>query len=308
MFRIYTPQQWFSLFRCAELIIEEDGLIYNADDEFKSFRQAIGKIDYASGFIYGEDYYKSWPIPVGKIVQDGDITKIYGEDYTSLSAWPILYIRGNSIYTADQFFKSFPMEAGYISGAFGASLGPTGTEEGNFSGGNYTNYTTSYSGDGSSGGTGSHGIVSVVFGGIFTTIGKIFSMGFWGIIGAIFGIVIVGAACYLPFSILGGSEGAEYAQMLFWSLAFGLFMSFFTTDGKDGGEIFSKMFLYSLLGIFGMDLYNSVQNGDLKTSDVVIALIFGVFIYGLVLVVPCAALSFIVWKIKNIGGNKKEKA
>lgn len=44
------------------------------------------------------------------------MTLIYGDDYARLMAQPIFYIRDNRIYAADEFFKLFPVEAGYISG------------------------------------------------------------------------------------------------------------------------------------------------------------------------------------------------
>lgn len=121
MFKIYTPQEWFSIFRCAEIIIEDDGLIYREEDYYKSFRQAIGKIDYSSGYIYGEDYSRLSRIPIGSIKQDGNVTKIYGEDYARLTAQPIFYIRDNRIYSADEFFKVFPMETAYVSSSHGGN-------------------------------------------------------------------------------------------------------------------------------------------------------------------------------------------
>ena len=295
MFKIYTPQQWFSIFRCAEVIIEDDGLIYSEDDYYKTVRQAIGKFDYASGFIYGEDYYRWGAIPIGKIQQEGSVTKIYGEDYTKLSAQPIFYIRDNKIYSADQFYKSFPMEAGYIDGTFG---GANGTTRANSAGSGSNIYTeSSYSGSDESSESKEK----------FSIVGTILNLGFWGIIGVIFAFVIVAFALYMPFYIISGAEGAEYAELVIWSLAFGAFMGFFTMNEKDPGDLFVKMLLYSILAAFGIDVYNTYQNGNFTTGGLVITLIFGAFIYGLVLIVPCLILSFLLWQIKKIFIKRKKR-
>lgn len=290
MFKIYTPQQWFSMFRCAELIIEDDGLIFNEEDYYKTFRQAIGKFDYDSGYIYGEDYHRWGAIPIGKIQQDGNVTKIYGDDYARLSAQPIFYIRDNRIYSADQFYKTFPMEAGYIDGTF---AGTTRASSVGSSSNTYTEY--SYSG---STGTSSEG-------GLFSIIGRILDLGFWGIVGVVFVFVLIAFAIYAPFYFMSGAEGTESAQLVICSLAFGAFMSFFTMDEKDPGDLFVKMLMYSILAAFGIDVYNTYQNGNFTKGGLIFALIFGAFIYGLVLVVPCLILSFLLWQIKKLFIKKK---
>ncbi len=295
MFKIYTPQQWFSIFRCAELIIEDDGLVYSEEDYYKSFRQAIGKFDYASGFIYGEDYYRWGAIPIGKIQQEGNVTKIYGEDYTRLSAQPIFYIRDNRIYSADQFYKTFPMEAGYIDGTFAGTDKTTRADSVGSSSSRYTESSYSANSDASS------------EGGIFSILGTILDLGFWGIIGVIFAFALVAFALYAPFYFISGAEGAEYAELVIWSLAFGAFMGFFTMDEKDPGDLFVKMLLYSILAAFGIDVYNTYQNGNFTTGGLILTLIFGAIIYGLVLIVPCVILSFLLWQIKKIFIKKKRK-
>ena len=115
MFKIYTPKAWYATFGYPTLYIEDDGLIFNEDEYYKSFRSAVGKIDFSAGYVYGPDYYRTGRQPVGKIVHRGDgETWIYGPDYYKTFAQPILYIRDNRIYEADEFYKMFPREAGYI--------------------------------------------------------------------------------------------------------------------------------------------------------------------------------------------------
>lgn len=65
--------------------------------------------------IYGEDYYRGYKQPVGKLERRSDgVIQIYGPDYYRLGARPILYIRENRIYSADDFYKLFPQEKGFI--------------------------------------------------------------------------------------------------------------------------------------------------------------------------------------------------
>lgn len=75
----------------------------------------MGKIDFASGLVYGEDYDRVSKQPIGKVDRRNDgVTQIYGPDYYRLSARPILYIRENRIYDAEDLYKLFPNERGII--------------------------------------------------------------------------------------------------------------------------------------------------------------------------------------------------
>ena len=114
MFKIYTPDSWYSYFKTPSLIVADDGLIY-AEDQYHSIgKTAIGKFDYRSGYIYGEDYSRLTRSAIGAIRNSGNITKIFGSDYADIFASPIFYIRDNKIYSAEEFFKVFPKESGYI--------------------------------------------------------------------------------------------------------------------------------------------------------------------------------------------------
>lgn len=116
MLEIYTPEEWrATFFQFSSITVDDEGLIYNSDDYHrKLIRNPVGKIDYSSGFIYGEDYLNLMRTPIGKIQQDGDVTMIFGEDYHSLSPTPILYIRDNEVYSYEQYHKLFPTPSYYI--------------------------------------------------------------------------------------------------------------------------------------------------------------------------------------------------
>lgn len=277
MLKIYTPKEWFQLFRCAEIIIEDDGLIYRGEDYYKNFRQAIGKIDYSVGYIYGEDYNRLSRVPIGSIRQDGAVTKIYGEDYARLTAQPILYIRDNRIYAADEFYKLFPMEAAYIDGSSGSSA--------SYGSGAAVNVRSEEDEPKLS----EHPVAKVIFG--------IWGAGFWGIIGIIFALAVVAFAFWYPFHVMSGGEGAEHARLLIMGLGFGAFMAFFTAD--NGEKMFEKMMLFTVLGIFAMDVYNTYKSGGITVGEVIVTALLGSIVYSLVVLVPCALLSFILWFIKK---------
>lgn len=116
MIKIYTPESWRATFNhwpC--LIIEDDGLIYSEEEYHKLLRNPIGKIDFESGYIYGEDYHK-WPrYPVGLMKEENGVIKIFGEDYNKWGASPIMYIRDNQVYSAAEYHKLFASASYYIN-------------------------------------------------------------------------------------------------------------------------------------------------------------------------------------------------
>lgn len=114
MFEIHTPKSWYSIFTYPNIIVDDDGLIYNSADYHKLLRNPIGKIDYASGYIYGEDYCKVMASPIGCIKKDNNVTMIFGKDYNKLNATPILYIKGNEIYSYDEYYKLISTPSYYI--------------------------------------------------------------------------------------------------------------------------------------------------------------------------------------------------
>ena len=136
MTKIYTPKQWRQYFRCASIIIDDDGRIFSADDYYKTFRSPIGKVDYSKNYIYGEDYSSTFATPIAQMVQNGDEIRVY-EYGGGVFADPILYIKNKKIYTPDEYFRIFGGEAsGYIeedekSGRGGGSGGRSGGSSGN---------------------------------------------------------------------------------------------------------------------------------------------------------------------------------
>lgn len=115
MYKIYTPKARFSIFGYPSLFVEDDGLIYSEKDYLKTSRNPVGKIDFDSGFVYGEDYHRLSRQPIAKLDRRSDgVIQIYGSDYYKLSAQPVYYIKEDRIYSADEFFKLLPREEGYI--------------------------------------------------------------------------------------------------------------------------------------------------------------------------------------------------
>lgn len=111
---IYESKEWFKLFRTESIVIEDNGEVFKAPRQL--FESAVGKIDWGTGLIYGDDYLKLMPIPIGKIVEKQDVTEVYGSDYNDFFAVPILYIKDNEIYTYAEYYKLFSTPSGYIQG------------------------------------------------------------------------------------------------------------------------------------------------------------------------------------------------
>lgn len=107
MIKIYTPEQWYSIFgRCPTLIIDDQGRIWSADAYFKPlFGEPSGMVDYKKGRIYGPDYSKLSAVPIARMETRNGETRIY--NYAdSFSAPPMLYIIGDRIYTPDQYITA----------------------------------------------------------------------------------------------------------------------------------------------------------------------------------------------------------
>lgn len=113
MYEIYTPKQWHSIFKTESLTITDEGEIYEGFKKFGSV--PIGKVDWKYGFIYGPDYLDTLGRqPIGKIVEKDGKTIIYGTDYMKTVKDPLFFIKDSVIYTGDQYYKLFPIEAGHI--------------------------------------------------------------------------------------------------------------------------------------------------------------------------------------------------
>lgn len=146
MLQIYTPKQWYSLFNCPSLMIDDNGLIWAADEYYKIlFSSPSGKIDYAAGKIYGKDLGGGlFSEPIGYLETQNGVTRIMDAKQGYFSA-PILYIQGNKIYTAEEYCSIFGAPSGYVQGNPPSS----GSGYGGYSGG-----SSGSSGSSSSGGSG----------------------------------------------------------------------------------------------------------------------------------------------------------
>ena len=195
------------------------------------------------------------------------------------------------IYAADEFYKTFPSEAAFISGAFGRSTTSSSkASDSSYSGSETIHYEGATSDD--EGGP------------ISKFIGKIWDLGFWGLIGVVFlGVVLIFAVVF-PFQVLSGQEGADMAQMMIMGLGFGGLVAFFTA--KDWAEMVIRTILFSILGIFALDVSSAYQRNDLKMMELILAAVFGVFLYGLMVLVPGIILGSILWFIKRPFIKKKE--
>ncbi len=115
MIRLYDAKKYFSpLFRYPSIVIADNGLIYPDGEQDKLFPQAIGKIDWESGKIYGDDYDRMFKYPIGRIVKKESIVLVYGKNYDSIFADPIGVIKDDKYYTAENFYKIFGSPDYYI--------------------------------------------------------------------------------------------------------------------------------------------------------------------------------------------------
>lgn len=141
MMQIYTPKQWYSLFDCPSLIIDDQGLIWAADEYYKLlFSSPSGKIDYSAGKIYGKDLgHGMFSEPIGYLETKNGVTSIMDAKQGFFSA-PILYIKDNKIYTSEEYCSIFGAPSGYVkentssSSSYGGGYsGSTATGGGNSS-------------------------------------------------------------------------------------------------------------------------------------------------------------------------------
>lgn len=116
MLQFYTPKQWYSLFQCPSLIIDDIGKIWKADDYYKIISGApVGRVDYARGCIYGEDlgYGLLAAAPIAYLETKNGVTQVLDGKKGLFSA-PILYIKDDKVYTPEQYTALFDAPSGYI--------------------------------------------------------------------------------------------------------------------------------------------------------------------------------------------------
>lgn len=107
MIKIYTPEQWHSIFGgCPTLIVDDQNRIWQADAYYKPLLgEPSGLIDYNKNRIYGPDYAKMGAIPIARMESRNGEIRIYNYE-DGWSASPMLYIIGDRIYTPDQYFTA----------------------------------------------------------------------------------------------------------------------------------------------------------------------------------------------------------
>lgn len=115
MFKIYTPKEWNSIFDCPSLMIDDEGLIWKADEYYKVlFGEPSGRVDWKAGKIYGADMgYGLMAEPIAYIDEKNGVTEIRNARNGVFSA-PILYLQNGKIYTPDQYTAIFSCPGGYI--------------------------------------------------------------------------------------------------------------------------------------------------------------------------------------------------
>lgn len=115
MLKLYTPKEWYSLFDCPSLIVDDDGKIWSADNYYKiMFREPSGRIDYARGRIYGKDLgYGLFSEPIAYMETKNGVTRIL-DAKKGLFSSPILYIRNNKVYTPRQWMDIIDSPGSYI--------------------------------------------------------------------------------------------------------------------------------------------------------------------------------------------------
>lgn len=116
MIKVYTPKAWLSVFGGSpSLVINDDGYIYSADQYYRIFTGTpIGKIDYEKGLIYDKHYNDLFPTPIAYTTAKSDVIEIREYGKSNFSD-PILYIKGDKLFTPEEYFRIFGGAAsGYI--------------------------------------------------------------------------------------------------------------------------------------------------------------------------------------------------
>lgn len=116
MIEFYTPKEWYSLFQCPNLIIDDEGKIWKANDYYTIISGTpVGRVDYARGCIYGEDlgYGPLAAAPIAYLETKNGVTQVLDGKKGIFSA-PILYIKDDKVYTPEQYTALFDAPSGYI--------------------------------------------------------------------------------------------------------------------------------------------------------------------------------------------------
>ncbi len=318
MLKIYTPQAWYAtLGNYPSVIIEDDGLIYSEEDYYKTFRNPVGKLDAGKGFIYGPDYMKNFAQPIGAIKNRGSVTAIYGPDYVQSFAQPILYIRDNRIYPAEEFFKLFPQEAGFIKDEGGKESTQKGTPV-------ITPCIENNSGGSSSGSSSGDSAPEV---------GSCLESAIHFIkVAAIILVVVVLMFFMMKMIFVDNlTEDSEMAQMAWGSLAVGVlvaicaipldFLNAAKKKKRPGLHLIRWSMVGSVVTLMIWDNMDVLSGGVKPGVGRILLTIASPLIYGVTMIIPCAIIGTLliaaaekIWNITygnrlklRIGREKKER-
>lgn len=205
MMKIYTPKEWHSLFDCPNLIIDDEGKIWSADNYYKVlFGEPSGRIDYAGGKIYGKDLgYGMFSKPIAYLETKNGVIQVL-DAKKGLFSSPILYIKDNKVYTPEQYCAIFDAPSGYIQKKDKSSSTDTGA-----------------SGTGNSGGTPSGlGSLLLKIGGLIllvycVVIGVANALPIW--VSILLGIALVAGLAYMGWFSKNKSKQKAF-RIAFWAV------------------------------------------------------------------------------------------
>lgn len=108
MIKIYTHEAYMRLigsYPC--LYMEDDGLLYSEENYHKLVGCfPCGKVDLASGKVYGSDYSSMFCSPVAEFTRAGDEIRVYKSPRGTFDS-PWLYVKGDQIFSAEEYYKTF---------------------------------------------------------------------------------------------------------------------------------------------------------------------------------------------------------
>ena len=216
------------------------------------------------------------PSPIGRIKKDGTVTIIFGEDYATLNPTPILYIKGNEIYSPDEYNKLFSTPSAYIKKDC-AKNGNTTNSTKNNNAGNFVNGTTSDD----------------------SFIRKILKT-----ILIVFVVAFVGVAF-----IFGTLEDITYVPVFFIAIIVGFVVAFLVNktipNGNGFASVFADIFMNALcaefasvvvfwIGILIIDLPGSHGFG------VVIKSFLSLIMIAVMMAVPSIIIGLIVYGVRRL--------
>ena len=107
MKKIYSPDNYRAIFRdCPSIVITDDGSIYSGDHFNRLFPGTLlGRVKESAGEVFTAEkgLYSS---PAYYFEQRGGEIRVY-DQFPSLSASPIFYVRDNKIYTPENAYALF---------------------------------------------------------------------------------------------------------------------------------------------------------------------------------------------------------